>query len=200
MCLCILNCDTKSKNKNNKNKKQSSLLNSLPTGTSKTKKRSPFIDLLSTSTSNKWQVTEQLAAEVDAAAELKEMKTVHMIKKKLHGDRGQDQDIPVKADHALKTSLCFARRSNNPKIGIAHSMWYLTSRRHLLYLTSCIMLPKENSTSLWYPPQAGQHQPVSLRVIHNKFTESFKVETKVNKGYHNYSVTNLVILLYGSDR
>ncbi|KAK3517624.1 hypothetical protein QTP70_013436 [Hemibagrus guttatus] len=40
---------------------------------------------------------EQLAEDAERAAEQKDMKTVYMTTKKLRGDRGQNQDIPVRA-------------------------------------------------------------------------------------------------------
>lgn len=46
---------------------------------------------------DKRQYTEKLADEAEAAAERKDMKTVYMITKKLRGDRGQNQDLPLKA-------------------------------------------------------------------------------------------------------
>ena len=46
---------------------------------------------------NKRQYVERLATEAEAAAEPKDMKTVYQITRKLRGDRGQNQDLTVKA-------------------------------------------------------------------------------------------------------
>ncbi|XP_062614538.1 uncharacterized protein LOC134276298 [Saccostrea cucullata] len=42
--------------------------------------------------------TEQLAKDAQEAAERKDMKTVYQIRKKLRGDHGPNQDLPVKAE------------------------------------------------------------------------------------------------------
>ena len=47
---------------------------------------------------DKRQFTERLAQAAEVAAEQKDMKTVYQITKKLRGDRGQSQDLPVKAE------------------------------------------------------------------------------------------------------
>ena len=41
---------------------------------------------------------ERLATEAEAVAERKDMKTVHQVTKKLREDRGQNQDLYVKAN------------------------------------------------------------------------------------------------------
>ena len=46
---------------------------------------------------DKRQYVERLATEAEAVAERKDMKTVYRITRKLHGDRGQNKDLTVKA-------------------------------------------------------------------------------------------------------
>ena len=47
---------------------------------------------------DKRRYVEKLAEEAERAAEMKDMKTVYMTTRKLRGDRGYNQDIPVKAE------------------------------------------------------------------------------------------------------
>ena len=46
---------------------------------------------------DKRQYVERLATEAEAAAERRDMRTVHKITRKLCGDRGQNQDLTVKS-------------------------------------------------------------------------------------------------------
>lgn len=47
---------------------------------------------------DKCTYTDKLAERAQRAAEMKDMKTVYQITKKLRGDHGPNQDLPVKAE------------------------------------------------------------------------------------------------------